>query len=202
MNGFLRQSLKTRFFLVTALVLLGTCAGLYLLIDRIFLSYLQSEMQKQARELAEGLEDQLYNFVDPLHAQVTAERLLRERREISRIAVYRRVGLEMQRFISAEAVELPSDLNFYRMALNTRTMMRLEFTHKNTEYWEFIYPVIENNSVVGLITITLNFSQYRAIHVRRAESDLADSYCRSHRHVDRRECLYRNSASVVPWPKS
>lgn len=161
MSGFFRQSLKARFFLVTALVLLGTCAGLYLLIDRIFLSYLQSEMQKQARELAEGLEDQLYNFVDPLQPQVSAERLLSERREISRIAVYRRAGFEMQRFISAEAVELPEDLSFYRMALNTRTMMRLEFTHKNTEYWEFIYPVIENNSVAGLITITLNFSQYR-----------------------------------------
>lgn len=161
MRGYFARSLKTKVFLVTALVLLGTCGSLYFLIDQIFLSYLQSEMQKQARELSEGLEDQLYNFVDPLHVQVSADRLLHERREISRIAVYRRVGSEMQRFISAEAVELPEDLNFYRMAINTRTMMRLEFTHKNTEYWEFIYPVLEDNIVVGLITITLNFSQYR-----------------------------------------
>ena len=161
MKGYLRDSLKIKFFLVTALVLLGTCGGLYFLIDRIFLGYLQSEMQKQARELSEGLEDQLFNFVDPLHVQVSADRLLRERREISRIAVYRRVGFEMERFISAEAVELPSDINFYRMAINSKSMMRLQFTNKNTEYWEFIYPVREAGAVAGLITITLNFSQYR-----------------------------------------
>jgi signal transduction histidine kinase len=40
-------------------------------------------------------------------------------------------------------------------------MLRLEFRHNNTEYWEFIYPVMENNNVAGLITITTNFSQYR-----------------------------------------
>lgn len=161
MKGYFRDSLKIKFFLVTAFVLLGTCGGLYFFIDQIFLSYLQSEMQKQAQELSEALEDQLFNFVDPLHVQVSADRLLRERREISRIAVYRRVGQEMERFISAEAVELPADINFYRMAVNSKTMLRLQFTNKNTEYWEFIYPVREDGIVAGLITITLNFSQYR-----------------------------------------
>ena len=164
MKGYFRESLKIKFFLVTSLVLLGTCIGLYFLIDQIFLSYLESEMQKKAQELSEGLEDQLYNFVDPLQVQASAERLLRESREISRIAVYRRHGLEMERFISAEAVDdLPSDTGFYRMAINSRSMLRLQFNHKNTEYWEFIYPVQEDSIVAGLIAITMNFSQYRVL---------------------------------------
>lgn len=161
MDWYSRKSLKVKFFLVTAIVLLGTCAGLYFFIDRIFLSYFQSEMQNQARELSEGIEDQLFNFVDPMHVQATADRVLSERREVSRVSVYRRVGPVMERFISAEAVELPEDTGYYKLAVNSHSILRREFQHRNTEYWEFIYPVIAGGEVAGLIAITLNFSQYR-----------------------------------------
>jgi two-component system, NtrC family, sensor kinase len=161
MSWYSKLSLRTKFVLVTSLLVIAICAGLYLLLDRVFRGYLQTEMQRQAAETALNLESQLTNFADTDQIYQSAKRLLEDRREISRITVYRRVGDYMEPYMQAQAVELPLNANLYRSAVATRTPFRVEFDYKQREYWEFAYPITLNGRVVGLTTITLNFSQYK-----------------------------------------
>jgi len=161
MKWYTRLSLKTKFLIVASFVVLIICASLYFFIDRVFRSYLQSEMQKQAAEIADSLQDRLANFIDPEQVQISAERMLTESRDISRIAIYRRIGDFWQPFIKAEAIELPASNELYRTALTRRAPFRSEFHYKQKEYWEFAYPIMNGTHIIGLTSITLNFSQYK-----------------------------------------
>src|SRR5262245_44691160 len=98
LSWYSKLNLKLKFLLFTSLVVIAICAGNYFIVDRIFRGYLQAEMQDQAREISTSLEDQLYNFIDPRFVQSTASRMLNERREISRIMVFRRNGNLMESF--------------------------------------------------------------------------------------------------------
>ena len=93
MSWYSKLNLKLKFLLFTSLVVIAICAGNYFFVDRIFRGYLQSEMQDEAREISTSLEDQLFNFIDPRFVQSTASRMLNERREISRIMVFKRMEI-------------------------------------------------------------------------------------------------------------
>jgi two-component system NtrC family sensor kinase len=160
---FYRLSLKTKFILVTSFLILAICGSLFFFIESILRTYLRSEMQEQAGEIAQGLEDQLENFYNPALVQTTAGRLLHERPEISRIAVYQRVGNVMQLFIQSSTAELPGHTSLYRTAVTQRSPFRYEFSYQNQEYWEFAYPILSNKEVHGLTAVTLNFSQYKRL---------------------------------------
>jgi two-component system NtrC family sensor kinase len=64
--------------------------------------------------------------------------------------------------MQTQAVELPVNANLYRSAVASRTPFRVEFDYRQKEYWEFAYPIVFSGRVVGLTTITLNFSQYKS----------------------------------------
>jgi len=161
MRWYSRLSLKTKFLIVASLVVLGICASLYFFIERVFVGYLQSEMQKQAGEIADSLQDRLANFIDPEQVQISAARMITENRGISRIAIYRRIGDFWQLFIKAEAIELPPNNQLYRTALIRKSPFRTEFQYKQKEYWEFAYPITSGTEIIGLTSVTLNFSQYK-----------------------------------------
>lgn len=161
MSWYSKLNLKLKFLLFTSLVVIAICAGNYFFVDRIFRSYLQSEMQDEAREISTSLEDQLFNFIDPRFVQSTASRMLNERREISRIMVFRRNGNLMENFIEVSGTTLPDNIQLYSSAVNKVTSFRHEFQYRGTEFWEFAHPVLVGTKVAGLITITMNFSQYK-----------------------------------------
>ena len=163
MNWYSKLSLRTRFVLVTSLLVIAICVGLYLFLDRVFRGYLQTEMLRQAGEIALNLESQLANFADANQIRESAQRLLNERREISRISVYRRTGDYMEPFLQVRTEDLPINANVYRSAVANRTPFRIEFDFKQKEYWEFAYPIVFSGRVVGLTTIALNFSQYKIL---------------------------------------
>ena len=83
MSWYSKLSLRTKFVLVTSLLVIAICAGLYFFQDRVIRGYLRSEMQRQAGEIALNLETQIANFADSSQIQDSAQRLLNERREIS-----------------------------------------------------------------------------------------------------------------------
>lgn len=147
--------------MVTSLLVISICAGLYFFLDRLFRGYLQTEMQRQAGEIALNLQSQVANFADVNQIQESAQRLLNERREISRIAVYRRIGNYMEPFTESGVADLPINTDLYRSSLVRKTPFRFEFTRNRNEYWEFAYPILIDSQVVGLTAITLNFSQYK-----------------------------------------
>jgi two-component system, NtrC family, sensor kinase len=164
MEWYSRLSLKTKFIVVTSLIVIAICSGLFFFIEGILLSYLQSEMQTQAEEIAEALQDQLAGFYDSQQIQLSAERLLNESgREVSRIMIYRRLGSVMEPFIQAGPPELPANTPLYKTAISRRSPFRYVFQDKQKEYWEFAFPILSGNSVIGLTTITLNFSQYKVL---------------------------------------
>jgi two-component system NtrC family sensor kinase len=160
---FYRLSLKTKFVLVTSSLILAICGSLFFFIESILRTYLRSEMQEQAGEIAQGLQDQLENFYNPALVQTTAERLLHERPEISRIAVYQRIGNVMQLFIQSSTAELPGHTSLYKTAVTQKSPFRYEFSYHNQEFWEFAYPILSNKEVHGLTAVTLNFSQYKRL---------------------------------------
>ncbi len=161
MSWYSRLSLRSKFVLVTSLLVIAICAGLYFFLDRLFRGYLQTEMQRQAGEIAINLQSQLANFADANQIQESAQRLLNERREISRIAVYRRIGNYMEPFAQSGVADLPINTDLYRSSLVRKTPFRFEFNQDRKEYWEFAYPILIDSQVVGLTAITLNFSQYK-----------------------------------------
>jgi two-component system, NtrC family, sensor kinase len=163
MSWYSKLSLRTKFVLVTSLLVIAICAGLYFFQDRVIRGYLRSEMQRQAGEIALNLETQLANFADSNQIQESAQRLLNERREISRITVYRRIGNYMEPFTEVKASDLPINTNLYRTAVASRTPFRFEFTQHDKEYWEFAYPILSDSQVIGLIVATMNFSQYKIL---------------------------------------
>ena len=163
MRWYSRLGLKGKFFLFTSLIVIAICAGLFFFIERILRGYLQSEMQRQASAIAGVLQDQLSDFFDPARVQVSAERLLLESPEISRITVYHRVGGLMTPFIAAESTDLPNNTQLYTTAVSRRTPFRFEFKHREKEYWEFAYPILIRGTVVGLTAVTLNFSQFKGL---------------------------------------
>lgn len=169
MRWYKALSLKSKFLLVAALFVVVVCAGLYFQIERIFLSYLQSELEQQAHVVASNLKLKL-NFYDQLQVQHSTDNLIREQNEISRIVVYQRDGDIMKPFVKSDAVNLPPLKDLYVAAIESGVSYRSEFNYKEKEYWEFAYPIVEGPSVVGLITITLNFTQYKAFMsaIRRA----------------------------------
>jgi two-component system NtrC family sensor kinase len=163
MKWYSRLALKTKFILFTSFIVIAICLGLFLFIERIFRGYLRSEMQQQAGEIAEAFQEQLANFYDPSRTQLSAERILRESREISRIAIYRRIGNYMQPFVQAQVSDLPNNTHLYRSAITQRNPFRYEFRFGEKEYWEFAYPILVGQEVVGLTAVTLNFSQYKIL---------------------------------------
>jgi len=162
-SWFHRLGLKTKFVLVTSLVVLAICGSLFFFIETILRTYLRSEMQEQAGEIAQSLQDQLSNFYNPAFVQQTAERLLHERPEISRIAVYRRAGNVMQLFIQSSSTDLPGHTELYKTAVTKRFPFRYEFRYLDQEFWEFAYPILSGGEVRGLTAVTLNFSQYKRL---------------------------------------
>ena len=163
MSWYSRLNLKAKFIVVTCIVVIAICACLYFFIERFFRGYLQSEMQEQAGEIAGSLQDEIANFMGPDAVQGTAEHYLTERREISRIVVYRRIGNYFQPFVKAQTQEFPPITDLYSTAVDKRSPFRYEFQHQNGEYWEFAYPILTDNRVTGLTTVTLNFSQYKSL---------------------------------------
>lgn len=162
-NWYSRLSLKTKFVLVTSFVVVVICAGFYFVTERIFKSYLQSEMMTQAAEIGGSLNDDLTEYLGPDAVQESAERFLADRREISRIVVYQRVEGFFHPVVKAQTTDLPDTRDLYKTAINQRSPLRFEFKFKDKEYWEFAYPRVRNDAVVGLTAITLNFSQYKAV---------------------------------------
>jgi signal transduction histidine kinase len=163
MEWYSRLSINSKFVLVTSLIVIAICSGLFLVTERILLGYLQSEMLQQSQEIANALQDQLANFYDESQMQATAERFLNETPQISRITVYRRSGNFMEQFLKAEDTDLPSNTDLYRTALSLKKPSRHEFKYKDKEYWEFAYPILAGNNVAGLATVTLNFTQYKVL---------------------------------------
>lgn len=163
MNWYSRLSLKTKFVLVTSLVVVILCAGFYFVTERIFKSYLQSEMMTQASEVGGSLNEDLTTYLGPDAVQESADRFLTERREISRIVVYQRMGIYFQPVVKAQTTDLPDTRDLYKTAINQRSPLRFEFNYKDKEYWEFAYPRVRDDAVVGLTAVTLNFSQYKAV---------------------------------------
>jgi two-component system NtrC family sensor kinase len=162
MNWFSRLSLKSKFLAVTFLLFSVVCIALFLFTERIFRSYIQAEMQEQAREIAHNLTDEINNFSDPAKLRESTDRLLSERREISRIIVFREMGKSMEPFIESDAVMLPENANFYRAAVATDKAFRTEFEYRGSEFWEFAFPIIQGVKVTGFTVITMNFSQYKS----------------------------------------
>jgi two-component system, NtrC family, sensor kinase len=163
MKSYSRLSLKIKFLLFTSLIVVAICGGLFFFMESIFRNYLRYEMQQQAGEISLALQDQLLRFDDVASVQTAAERLLVDSREISRIVVYRRFGRTLQTLVKSEAVELPDNLKLYSTAVFHESPFRHEFRYNNKEYWEFAYPIPEGGTVVGLTTVTLNFSQYKVL---------------------------------------
>jgi two-component system NtrC family sensor kinase len=160
---FRRLGLKAKFLLITSLIVLAICGSLFFFAERILRTYLRSEMQEQASEIAQNLQDQLANFYNPVFVQDTADRLLHERPELSRITVYRRTGNTMQLFIQSTTTELPGHTDLYKTAVTRRFPFRYEFSYRNNEFWEFAYPILDGGEVQGLTAVTLNFSQYKRL---------------------------------------
>jgi len=160
---FHRLGLKAKFLLITSLIVLAICGSLFFFIERILRGYLRSEMQEQAAEIAQNLQDQLANFYNPVFVQDTADRLLHERPELSRISVYRRAGNVMQLFIESSTTDLPDHTELYKTAVTRRFPFRYEFSFNDNEFWEFAYPIIDSGEVQGLTAVTLNFTQYKRL---------------------------------------
>jgi len=161
MSWYSKLSLRAKFVLVTSLLVIAICAGVYFFQDSVIRGYLRSEMQRQAGEISLNLETQIANFANSNQIQESAQRLLNERREISRIAVYRRIGNYMEPFTEARTADLPINTSLYRTTVASRTPFRFEFTYHGKEYWEFAYPIMSDTQVIGLTVATMNFSQYK-----------------------------------------
>jgi len=167
MQRYSRLSLKSKFVLVTSLIVIAICSGLFVVTERILLRYLQTEMQNQAQEIADLFQDQLASFSDLSEMRATAQRFLREAPQISKITLYKRSGNVLLQYLDADNVadniELPPSPELYRTAVSRRSPFRNEFQYRDKEYWEFAYPILSGNSVVGLTTVTLNFTQYKVL---------------------------------------
>lgn len=162
LNWYFNLSLKAKFILVTSALVIAICGSMYFFIDRIFRAYLRSEIAAGASDIAASLHDQLVNFIDPSQVQVSADHLLKERPEISRIVVYQRVGNVLVQFLESSSSDLPpQNTDLYTTAIHRRLPFGRDFKHDQKEYWEFAYPILSNGSVAGLTTITFNFSQYK-----------------------------------------
>jgi two-component system NtrC family sensor kinase len=163
MKWYSRLGLKGKFFLFTSVIVIAICAGLFFFMETIFRSYLKSELQQQALEIAAALENEVSNFSVPERAQLTAERLLSESREVSRIVVYRRAGNVLEPFIKAEAQPFPDNVHLYSRALSQQTAFQSEFQFRQKEYWDFVYPILSRGRVVGLTAVTMNFAQFKIL---------------------------------------
>lgn len=163
MKWYSRLNLKLKSVLFTSFIVIAICASLFLFMERIFRRSLRTEMQQQASDIAEAFQDQLSNFNDSARAESLAKRLIQESPEISRIAIYRRVSNQIQPFIQAHAIDLPRNVSLYRSAMNQHKSARHDFRYNGQEYWEFAYPIEQQDKVLGMIAVTLNFSQYKIL---------------------------------------
>lgn len=163
MKWYSRLDLKVKFALVTSIVVITICAGFFFFVERIFKSYLKTEMEAQASEIADNLNGELANYMGPDTVQETSERYLAERRDISRIVVYDRNGLYLEPIVKVQAQELPDMRYVYEAAISQHSPLQHEFQHNDKVYWEFAYPRMRNGEIMGLTAITLNFTQYKSI---------------------------------------
>ncbi|HSE43094.1 MAG TPA: ATP-binding protein [Acidobacteriota bacterium] len=162
MNWFSRLSLKSKFLAVTFLLFSIVCVALFLFTEQIFRAYMQAEMQDQAREIAVNVQGNLESFMHADQAREFTDRLLTERREISRLIIFHRVNNSMELFVESDAVKLPENQDVYKASVPTDRPFRMQFEHRGIEYWEFVFPILQNRTSRGLIAVTMNFSQYKS----------------------------------------
>jgi signal transduction histidine kinase len=162
MNWFSRLSLKSKFLAVTFLLFSIVCVALFLFTEKIFRAYMQAEMQDQAREIAVSVQANLDSFKHADQAREFTDRLLTERREISRLIIFQRMNNTMQLFIESDAVKLPANRNIYQSTHPVDKAFRTQFEYRGIEYWEFVFPILQNHLPRGLIAVTMNFSQYKS----------------------------------------